>query len=48
VRATEQTVAVIDLEDGHAWYKTRLFAMAATAELLQAPKALVLIGGLCG
>jgi hypothetical protein len=44
VRATEQTVVVIDLEDGRAWYKTRLFAVAATAEILHAPKSLVLIG----
>jgi len=44
LRATEQTVAVIDLQDGRAWYKTRLFAVAATAEILNAPKSLVLVG----
>ncbi len=44
LRATEQTVVVIDLEDGRAWYKTRLFAMAATAEILNGPKSIVLVG----
>jgi hypothetical protein len=42
--AAEQTVVVIDLEDGQAWYWTRLFAVAATAALLGAPKLMVLVG----
>jgi hypothetical protein len=42
--ATAQTVVVIDLEDGQAWYWTRLFAVAATAALLGAPKLMVLVG----
>ena len=44
VRATEQGVAVVNLEDGRAWYLTRLFALAATADFLHAPKSLVLVG----
>jgi hypothetical protein len=44
LRATDQTVVVIDLEDGQAWYKTRLFALAATAKILHAPRLLVLVG----
>jgi hypothetical protein len=42
--ATAQTVVVLDLEDGQAWYWTRLFAVAATAALLGAPKLMVLVG----
>lgn len=42
--ATEQTIIVIDLEDGQAWYWTRLFAVAATGVFLGAPKTMVLIG----
>jgi hypothetical protein len=44
VKATQHSVVVIDLGDGRAWYKTRLFALAATAEFLHAPKALILLG----
>ncbi len=44
LEVTEQSVVVINLEDGRAWYKTRLFAVAATAEILHAPRALVLVG----
>lgn len=44
LRTTEETVVVIDLEDGRAWYKTRLFAVAATAEILNRPKSFVLVG----
>jgi hypothetical protein len=44
VRATSQTIVVVNVEDGHAWYKTRLFALAATAEILHAPRFIVLIG----
>jgi hypothetical protein len=42
--ATEQSVVVVDLEDGRAWYKTRLFALAGTAAIRRAPKSLVVIG----
>ena len=35
---------VIDLEAGNAWYRTRLFAVAAMGEVLGAPKYLVLVG----
>jgi uncharacterized RmlC-like cupin family protein len=44
VKATQESVVVIDLGDGRAWYATRLFALAATAEFLHAPKALILLG----
>jgi hypothetical protein len=44
LRATEQSVVVVNLEDGRAWYKTRLFALAGTADLLHAPKSLVVVG----
>jgi hypothetical protein len=44
LKATEQSVVLINLEDGRAWYKTRLFALAATAEILHAPRAMILVG----
>src|SRR5260370_18353033 len=43
-QVTEQSVVVINLEDGRAWYRTRLFALAATADVLHAPKSMVLVG----
>jgi hypothetical protein len=42
--AFRHQVLVIDLEDGKAWYLTRLFALAATAEFLGSPSLLVLVG----
>jgi hypothetical protein len=39
-----QAEIVIDLEDGGAWYTTRLFAVAATAMQIGSPRAIVLIG----
>jgi hypothetical protein len=42
--ARRHSTIVVDLEDGRAWYLTRLFALAATAVLLGAPQVIVLIG----
>lgn len=44
IDAKKHPELVIDLEDGSAWYLTRLFAVAATAVLLGSPKLLVLVG----
>ena len=46
--ATAQSVVVIDLGDGRAWYETRLFAAAATAAELGAPRIMVLVGQCSG
>jgi len=46
--ATAHTIAIIDLEDGRAWYATRLFALAAAAEFLGAPRVIVLLGQRAG
>ncbi len=42
--ATAQTDVVLDLGAGDAWYATRLYAVAATAQILGAPARLVLCG----
>jgi len=42
--ATAQTDVVLDLGAGDAWYATRLYAVAATAQRLGAPARLVLCG----
>jgi hypothetical protein len=42
--ASEKTVFIIDLGDGHEWYWTRLFALAGMATLTGKPKLIVLIG----
>lgn len=42
--ASERDVIVIDLKSGHAWYLTRLFAVAATAVVLERPRVLVILG----
>ena len=39
-----QSEIVVDLEDGGAWYTTRIFAVAATAMKIGSPRAIVLIG----
>jgi hypothetical protein len=39
-----QAEIVVDLEDGGAWYTTRIFAVAATAQEIGSPRAIVLIG----
>ena len=39
-----QADIVVDLEDGGAWYTTRIFAVAATAMEIGAPRAIVLVG----
>jgi hypothetical protein len=39
-----QPEIVLDLEDGGAWYTTRVFAVAATAAVVGSPQAIVLIG----
>jgi hypothetical protein len=44
VEATAQSDVVLDLGAGDAWYATRLYAVAATAQILGAPKRLVLCG----
>jgi hypothetical protein len=44
VEATAQTDVVLDLGAGDAWYATRLYAVAATAQILGAPARLVLCG----
>jgi len=43
-----RTVATIDLKEGRAWYLTRVFAVAATADFLGAPRLIVLIGQRAG
>jgi hypothetical protein len=45
IEAGAHSELVIDLEDGNAWYRTRLFAVAAMGEILGAPEILVLVGG---
>jgi hypothetical protein len=40
----QQSEIVLDLEDGSAWYTTRVFAVAATAALVGCPKAIVFVG----
>jgi hypothetical protein len=42
--ATQQTVVLIDVQDGRAWYRTRLFAIAGTGVLLGSPRLLMIIG----
>ncbi len=44
VEATAQTDVVLDLGAGDSWYATRLYAIAATAQILGAPARLVLCG----
>jgi len=44
IDAKKHRELVIDLEDGSAWYLTRLFAVAATAVQLGSPTLLVLVG----
>jgi hypothetical protein len=39
-----QPEIVLDLEDGGAWYTTRVFAVAATAAVVGSPQAIVLVG----
>lgn len=39
-----EAIVVLDLEDGRAWYTTRLFAVAAAAQLLGSPRLLVVVG----
>jgi hypothetical protein len=39
-----QPEIVLDLEDGGAWYTTRIFAVATTAAVIGSPQAIVLIG----
>lgn len=39
-----QAEIVVDLEDGGAWYTTRVFAVAATAMEIGSPRAIVLVG----
>jgi hypothetical protein len=43
-----RTVATIDLKEGRGWYLTRVFAVAATADFLGAPRLIVLIGQRAG
>lgn len=43
-QAAAQPTVIIDLEDGGAWYITRIFAVAATAMLMGTPRAIVLVG----
>jgi hypothetical protein len=40
----DQPEIVIDLEDGQAWYTTRIFAVAATADIIGSPEAIVFVG----
>jgi hypothetical protein len=42
--ATADEVAIVDLEDGRAWWATRLLALCAGAVRAGAPKALVFLG----
>jgi hypothetical protein len=44
-RASAHPVAVLDLEDGKAWWETRLFILAAGAERLGRPEVLIFITG---
>jgi hypothetical protein len=46
--AHRHQVLLIDVEDGRAWYLTRLFALAATAQFLGSPSLLVLLGQIGG
>jgi len=46
--AHRHRILVVDVEAGQAWYLTRLFALAATAEALGSPKLLVLVGQAAG
>ncbi len=46
--AADQEVVVVDLEAGRAWYRSRLFALGATATLLERPLALVVVGRRAG
>jgi hypothetical protein len=39
-----QAEIVVDLEDGGAWYTTRIFAVAATAMEIGSPQSIILIG----
>lgn len=41
-------VAIIDLEDGHAWWETRLLVLIAGAERLERPAKIVFIGTVAG
>ena len=41
--ASEQSIIVVDLRDGRAWYLTRLFALAATGAVMRSPRAVVLV-----
>ncbi len=42
--AAEQSVIVIYLKDGTAWYRSRLFALAATAEVIGSPDVFIILG----
>ena len=41
--ATSTSTAVIDLEDGHAWWETRLLVLLAGAERLRKPEKIVFV-----
>lgn len=41
-------VAIIDLEDGHAWWETRLLVLIAGAERLEKPAKIVFVGTIAG
>jgi hypothetical protein len=42
--ATSASVVVVDLEDGHAWWETRLLVLLAGAERLGRPDIIVFVG----
>ena len=43
-QATSSDVVIIDLEEGHAWWETRLFVLLAGAERLKKPGKIVFVG----
>lgn len=47
-QATSSSISVIDLEDGSAWWETRLFVLLCGAERLGRPKRLVFIATRAG
>ncbi|WP_299441370.1 hypothetical protein [uncultured Rhodospira sp.] len=47
-RLAQETFVVADLEDGRAWYRSRLFALAGTATMLDTPRAIVVLGTVGG
>jgi hypothetical protein len=42
--AAAEPVIVVDLKDGRAWYKTRVFALAVLGAVTGSPRAIVLVG----